>query len=207
MVLPCARRAAVGVASALLAGLALASHARAEDAPFFTLGPQQAGFSLAYGHGVDFAGSGVIEGDQVRVLSALPHWQIDVTRRPEEPAWYEGSLAFRVEGAISLNLEPRRGVAAGANLLLRYRLLHWKSFSPYLEAGAGLLDLAYDLVDQDNGLAFTPQGGVGVCTRIDPRTSIDAGVRFHHASNANSHLPNGGIDTLQFLLGLVFHFD
>jgi len=31
--------------------------------------------SLGYGHGVEFAGSGLIEGHQVRELIVLPHWQ------------------------------------------------------------------------------------------------------------------------------------
>jgi len=205
--LRCARCAAVGVAWALLASLAMPSHARAEGARFFALGPQQAGLSLAYGQGVDFAGSGGIEGDQMRVLGVLPHWQIDVTRQPEHPAWYKGSLAFRLEGVFSVNFEPRTGVAAGANLLLRYQLLPWSSVTPYLEAGAGLLALQYHLADQDDGFAFTPQAGIGMCTRLGPRTSIDTGVRFHHASNAYTHEPNGGLDSVQFRLGLAYHFE
>jgi opacity protein-like surface antigen len=205
--LRCARRAAVGVTGALLAGLAFTSHARADDAPLFALGAQQAGLSLVYGQGIDFAGSGRVEGDQMRVLGLLPHWQIDVTRRPERPAWYGGSVAFRVEGVLSMNFAPRLGVAAGGNLLLRYQLLHWDSVTPYVEAGAGALALQYHMADQDDGFTFTPQGGIGLCTRVGRRTSLDAGVRFHHASNAYTHLPNGGLDSVQFRIGLAYHFE
>jgi len=202
-----ARCVAVGVAGALLAGPAASSGARAEEEPFFALGSQQAGLSLAYGRGVDLGESGSREGDQMRVLGVLPHWQIDVTRRPVQPAWYEGSVAFRLEGVFSINFEPRVGVAAGANLLLRYQLLHWHAVTPYLEAGAGMLALQYHLVEQDDGFTFTPQGGIGVATHVGRRTSIDTGVRYHHASNAYTHEPNGGLESVQFHVGLAYRFD
>jgi opacity protein-like surface antigen len=193
--------------SALLAAAALPARAGAEDAPFFLLGPQQVGFALGYGHGIDGAGSGVLEGHEVRELIVRPHWQIELTRPPDEPGWLGGTLAFRLEATILANFEPRNGVGAGVGVLLRYNFLRWQPFEPYLQAGAGVMDLAFGLADQADGLAFTPEGGVGFCYLISPNVSMDAGVRFHHISNANTQLPNGGIDSIQFMLGLAYHFD
>jgi opacity protein-like surface antigen len=199
--------AVLGTSSALLAGAALPARAGAEDASFFLLGPQQLGFAVGYGHGIEAAGSGRLEGHEVRELIVRPHWQIELTRRPEEPAWYGGGLAFRLEGTILANFRPRTGVAAGVGMLLRYNFLRWQPFEPYLQGGAGVMDLAFGLADQADGLVFTPEGGAGFCYPISPNVSMDAGVRFHHMSNANSNLPNGGIDSIQFMLGLAYHFD
>ena len=199
--------AVLGAVSALLASVSLPAWAGAEDASFFRFGPQQLGLAVGYGHGVDFAGSGRLEGHEVRELIVRPHWQVELTRRPEEPAWYGGAIALRLEGTILANFRPSQGVAAGAGLLLRYNVLRWEPFAPYLQAGVGIVDLAFDLADQADGLAFSTEAGVGFCHPISPQVSVDAGMRFHHLSNANSHLPNGGIDSLQFMLGLAYHFD
>ena len=199
--------AVLGAVSALLASASLPARAGAEDARFFLLGPREMGLAAGYGHGVEVTNSDRLEANGVRELVVRPHWQIEVTRRPDEPAWYAGALALRLEGTILANFEPKTGVAAGVGLLFRYNLLRWQPFVPYLQAGAGVMDLAFDLVDQADGLVFTPEGGGGFCYRIGPDVSVDAGVRFHHISNANSEMPNGGIDSLQFMLGLVYHFD
>jgi opacity protein-like surface antigen len=193
--------------SALLAAAALPARAGAEESPFFLLGPQQVGLAVGYGHGIEATGSGRLEGHEVRELIVRPHWQIELTRPPEEPAWLGGTLAFRLEATILANFQPRTGVGAGVGMLLRYNFLRWQPLEPYLQAGAGVMDLAFGLADQADGLAFTPEGGAGLCYPISPNVSMDAGVRFHHISNANTELPNGGIDSIQFMLGLAYHFD
>lgn len=199
--------AVLGTVSALLVGTGLPDRAGAEDASFFLFGPQQVGLAVGYGHGTDAAGSGREEGHEVRELIVRPHWQIELTRRSEEPAWYGGALAFRLEGTVLANFEPRTGVAAGVGALLRYNFLHWQPFVPYLQVGAGVMDLAFEVEDQADGLAFSPEAGVGFCYPISPNVSMDANARFHHISNANSELPNGGIDSIQFMLGLAYHFE
>ena len=85
--------AVLGAVSALLASVALPAWADAEDASLFLLGSQQVGLAVGYGHGIESAGSGRFEGHEVRELIVRPHWQIELTRRPEEPAWYGGALA------------------------------------------------------------------------------------------------------------------
>ncbi len=205
---PCRALCAVlGAVSALLASGSLPARAGAGDAPFFLFGPQEVGLAAGYGHGIEATASDRLEAHEVRELVVRPHWQIELTRRPDEPAWYGGALALRLEGTILANFEPKTGVAGGAGLLFRYNFLRWQPIVPYFQAGAGVMDLAFDLVDQADGLAFTPEGGAGFCYRIGPHVAVDAGARFHHISNANSHLPNGGIDSLQFMLGLVYHLD
>jgi opacity protein-like surface antigen len=195
----------------LSAAKAAASSGNAEETadrpPLFRFGPHQVGLSLGYGHGVKFAHSGVIEGHRVRELIVASHWQVDVTRRLAEHSWYGGVLALRAEGTLFVNFEPRSGVAGGLGLLLRYDFRGAGKAYPYVQAGAGVIGLDFDLADQDDGFAFIPQGGVGLVYRLSDRISFDLGVRFHHISNAYTHAPNGGIDTLQFLAGAAYHFE
>jgi lipid A 3-O-deacylase len=177
------------------------------DTPFFVLGPQQVGGIIGYGHGVRFAHSGVLEGHQVRELVLLIPWQIELTRRPIRPAWYKGTVAFRAEASLFVNFSPRTGVAGGLGLLLRYNFRPGATFSPYVQAGAGVIGLDFGLVDQADGLAFIPQFGIGFMYDLTDRLELDTGFRFHHTSNAFTQSPNGGIDTLQILVGLAYQFN
>ena len=174
--------------------------------PLFDFGPQQVGLLLGYGHGIKFLGSGRTEGHQVRELIMLPYWQIELTRPPVESDWYKGTLGFRAEATILVNFAPRSGVAGGLGLLLRYSLTRWDPIIPYVQAGAGVIGLDFDLAKQADGLAFIPQAGLGLVYRQGPHLSFDLGFRFHHISNAETKNPNGGIDTLQVLAGAAYHF-
>lgn len=174
---------------------------------FFVLGPQTVGLTLGYGHGVPAIAAGRVESGDVRMLVVTPSWQMDVTRRPLEPAWYKGSLAVRLEPTFLVNFSPRNGFATGAALTLRYRLRRWEPIVPYLELGAGIVYLDFDVVDQVDGLGFIPQAGAGVSWRHWEHVSVELGVRLQHISNAYTRLPNEGIDTVQVLLGVVRHFD
>jgi len=183
-----------------------ASADQQRDEGFFVLGPQDVGFSIGYGRGTSVSSSGRLEGKEVRELVVALHWQIELTRRPREPSWYEGVISLRIEPTLLANFRPRNGVAGGVGGMLRYQLIRWSPLIPYVEGGAGIIGLAFDVADQADGLAFTPTAGVGVVYRLDERLSLQTAVRFQHISNAYTHRPNGGIETFQFLLGTAYHF-
>jgi hypothetical protein len=196
----------------LLAGIATAAIgpvAGAEDDAarpgLFVLGPQDVGISLGYGHGTSITTSGRIEGKNVDELVVVGHWQIELTRRPIEPAWYKGVLALRIEPLLLVNFSPRTGVAGGAGAIFRYQLTRWERTRPFVEAGAGLIGLDFDVVDQADGLAFTPTASLGVQHRLNERLSLEVVCRFQHISNAYTQRPNGGIDAFQYLLGATWH--
>jgi hypothetical protein len=208
---------AMRVAAALLVGLGLAwlpigtarpeSEVPASPPAFFVIGPQTAGLALGYAHGVSAIASGQFDSQDLRALVVLPHWQMDLTRRPIEPAWYKGSLAIRLEPTFMASFRPRSGYAIGLDILLRYRLLSWGRIVPYLELGAGPAYIDLNVIDQIDGFAFIPTAGAGVTWRAWERVSLDLGVRLQHISNAYTRLPNGGIDSVQVLLGAAYHFD
>lgn len=209
----CSKRIRVGrlIRLSLLAlGLASTSlSASADESPgegFFVLGPQDVGFSIGYGRGTSVSSSGRFEGKNVSELVVALHWQIELTRRPPEPAWYDGVVSFRIEPTLLANFRPRNGVAGGVAGMLRYQLVRWSPVIPYFEGGAGIIGLSFDVIDQADGLAFTPTAGAGVVYLLDERLSLQAAVRFQHISNAYTRQPNGGIETFQFLLGTAYHF-
>jgi hypothetical protein len=177
-----------------------------ERPSLFMLGGQQVGVALGYGHGVKFGNSGVIEGHKVKEIVFVAHWEIDITRPPISKRWARGRLALRLEGTYFHSFEPHSGDAGGAALLLRYKFLYWKRVHPFLQAGAGILSLDYDLLDQADGFAFQPQAGVGILWMINSSHSLEIAWRFHHISNAYTQEPNGGIDRSQLILGYAYHF-
>ena len=173
---------------------------------FFRLGPQSIGLTLGYGHGASITSTGRFEGKRVRELVIVANWQIALTRPPIRPAWYKGILALRIEPSVIVNFEPRTGAAGGAAAMLRYELTRWGGTRPFLEGGAGIIGLDFDLFDQADGLAFNPTAGLGVSHRLGSRWSVELSCRFQHISNAFTKEPNGGIEAFQYLAGASYRF-
>ena len=194
-----------GVLLAAMAALLGAGSARADgDAPLFRIGPHDLGLSIGYGHGSSITSTGRIEGKLVRELVVVGVWRIALTREPREPALYKGVLSLRIEPSLIVNFEPRGGVAGGAAAMLRYELTRWGRTRPYLEGGAGIIGLSFDLFDQADGLAFNPTAGVGLVHRLSDRLTLDVACRFQHISNAFTAYPNGGIEAFQYLAGVSY---
>ena len=190
---------------AVMAALLGAGSARADgDAPLFRIGPHDLGLSIGYGHGSSITSTGRIEGKLVREFVVVGVWRIALTREPLEPALYKGVLSLRIEPSLIVNFEPRGGVAGGAAAMLRYELTRWGRTRPYLEGGAGIIGLSFDLADQADGLAFNPTAGVGLVHRLSDRLTLDVACRFQHISNAFTAYPNGGIEAFQYLAGISY---
>jgi len=188
-----------------MAALLGAGSARADGAaPLFRIGPHDLGLSIGYGHGSSITSTGRIEGKLVRELVVVGVWRIALTREPLEPALYKGVLSLRIEPSLIVNFEPRGGVAGGAAAMLRYELTRWGRTRPYLEGGAGIIGLSFDLADQADGLAFNPTAGVGLVHRLSDRLTLDVACRFQHISNAFTAYPNGGIEAFQYLAGISY---
>jgi len=188
-----------------MAALLGAGSARADgDAPLFRIGPHDLGLSIGYGHGSSITSTGRIEGKLVRELVVVGVWRIALTREPLEPALYKGVLSLRIEPSLIVNFEPRGGGAGGAAAMLRYELTRWGRTRPYLEGGAGIIGLSFDLADQADGLAFNPTAGVGLVHRLSDRLTLDVACRFQHISNAFTAYPNGGIEAFQYLAGISY---
>jgi len=207
------RSCLIGIA---VLGVGLAAPARAtDDAPaepekkpsLFMWGPQDIGLAVGFAHGFQVAHSDYEEGDLLRALLILPHWQITLTRQPIAPRWYKGRLQFRAEATMMANFSPRNGFAGGLALLLRYSWNTRGKVRPWFQIGAGFLGLDLDIEsDQIDGFAFQPQGGAGIVWMLGGGHALDFGVRYQHISNAFTRRPNGGIDSMQYTIGYAYYF-
>lgn len=173
----------------------------------FGRGKQHLGFALGYGSGFSLGFSGDGDTRSTEFLGFLPRWQLGLSDPGARGSWLYGSFDLLVELQALAALEPRRGSFVGPSALVRYQLLGWGPFVPYLEAGAGLGALDFGLRDQDDGFSFVLQAGFGLQYFVSPRASVDAGWRFHHLSNAGSRSPNNGINASLPMLGVTVHLD
>jgi opacity protein-like surface antigen len=171
----------------------------------FRRGAWQVSLAAGYGDGLDF---GADESGDVELAAVAPQVGVGLTDVVGGGALHRGQLALLAEGTYLDAFEPRDGHAAGAALLLRY---HWlglsERFVPFVQAGAGMVELDFDLADQEDGFNFTLQAGVGVLYRVGRRAAVTAEWRLHHISNAGLDAPNDGINTGQVLIGASFFFD
>lgn len=74
---------------------------------------------------------------------------------------------------------------------------------PYIELGGGILITKNDVPAGTNMVNFTPQAGIGVHFPL-PSNHYHATIAFKyvHISNAGLSVPNPGLNTVQFRLGI-----
>lgn len=172
-------------------------------ARLFTSGRQSLGFMVGYGFALPVRETkGELE--DIQYIYAAPQWGIGVGDPIGGEAWYRGQFQLLVEGTFLVNFEPRSGFGAGLTPLIRYNFLPNGRFIPFVELGAGIMYLDMDLeaAGRSDGLNFTPQGGVGAHYFLSERTAVTAEWRFYHISNADIELPNLGINSSLFLVGI-----
>jgi hypothetical protein len=120
--------------------------------------------------------------------------------------WFEASLSAHAEVQLLWNRDPQTGFGGGATLQLHYQWLRLarEGVVPYLEGGAGMGSIDFDLPSQRDGFNFLIGGGVGVHLHATERVALSLGWRFHHISNAGSRSPNVGINSHLYHAGVTF---
>jgi len=163
------------------------------------------GVTVGYGHGVALRdrqkGRDVAD---VRTLTLEPRLVGGLARAGDGSAWYHGRLEGTLEGLLMITLAPETGAGGGATAGLRYRMRTDRRVQPCVDGAIGLGGIGFDLASQDDGFAFFIQAGLGARVRVDDRLFLVGMVRWQHVSNAQTHLPNNGIDTFGLRLGLEF---
>lgn len=181
--------------------LGAAGAAAAEDAPH----DPRLGYGLAIGFGEGVAVRSRQQGADVadvRTLTIEPGIHLRLARPGADDAWYRGTLEATLEGLVVLNFEPDTGHAGGVDLGLRYRMRRGARVEPVLDAALGVGGVGFDLLTQDDGLAFFISAGLGARFRLAERLSLTTSLRWLHVSNAQIHPPNAGIDTLGVRVGV-----
>ena len=165
------------------------------------------GYGLAMGYGYGVAPRENQRGEDVqdvRTLAIEPYLHLPLRTFGDGSRWYHGRLDGLLPASILVELEPRSGTAAGGVVGLRYLMGEAGHLRPYVEGGLGAGDLDFDLEGQDNGFSFFIHTALGVRYPLGERFGLTGSVLWQHVSNANSHLPNLGIDTVGFRVGLEF---
>ena len=119
--------------------------------------------------------------------------------------------------AVYLGAEPQYNIVwidrkqenfeAGVHFFLQptFRLSErWKAF---FIAGIGPHYFSTTTVSQAQGFIFADAVGLGLSNRLSSRATVFANFRIRHLSNANTRLPNLGINTYNFHLGFTWQIN
>lgn len=177
----------------------------------FRYGKQEVGIGVGYTEGFRF-GESAPELEEVNLIYVAPRWGIGISDPMGGDAWYRGNFELLMEGAILIQTDPTDGFGAGLTAMVRYNFLSEGRFIPFVEGGAGLLGIDFDLSSrrrpeaeiggQRDGFNFSLHFGVGSHYFVSDRTALTGEVRYHHISNAETRQPNNGIDSVVFMLGV-----
>lgn len=170
----------------------------------FARGAQEWGFAAGHGFGLSVGGSDGSELGDLEFVALVPRLGIGLTDPLGEAGWWRGNLELLIEGALLFEHHPTGGFAGGGGLGLRYNFLGLERAVPFIEGGAGILGLDFDLEHQSDGLNFGVQLGAGFHYGLSRRTALTVEWLFHHISNAGIHEHNDGINDALFLVGVSY---
>ncbi len=195
------------LALGILAGSAGPARAEGPGAPDrFARGKAHVGVLGGYAFSLErYDGSRDV--DHVRYAAVTSDWGIGLGDPVGGEAWYRGNWEVLVEGMALIETGPGSGHAGGAAFLLRYNWLRDGCFVPFVSAGAGILDLDFDLASQRDGFNFSLQAGVGSHVFVTRRLALTGEWRYQHISNAATGSPNSGMDMSGFFLGTTWFLD
>lgn len=122
------------------------------------------------------------------------------------PGPLAGALEIGLEPLYQRFFDPVDAYYAGLAAVTRYHFTSLGRLVPYVEiaGSAGYTDLR--VREQDTNFIFLLFAGVGASYFITERTSIYAGYRYQHMSNADTNSPNRGIDSHTGVLGFSRFF-
>ncbi|MDG2049708.1 MAG: acyloxyacyl hydrolase [Myxococcota bacterium] len=135
-------------------------------------------------------------------MTIEPQLRLLLERFGSGRAWYHGDLEGTLQGLLVLNFSPQTGVGGGATVGLRYRMMIEKRIQPFVEGGLGIGGIDFNLSSQDDGFEFFIEAGLGARYRLTSSVALAASLHWQHISNAQTHLPNVGIDTIGFMLAI-----
>lgn len=116
------------------------------------------------------------------------------------------ALRFKVEATAGATTSPATRTIASVNMFAFYYLegLSSGAWTPYAEAGVGLIYTDYRVEGQGLRFNFNPQAGLGLEYRPASGPPWFAALRLHHISNGNLHPENRGVNGVLFTAGRYF---
>jgi len=173
--------------------------------PAWLFGSGQQEVAIAVGYAIHLPIRGRPEEiEDTQFVFLAPRWGIGISDSLGGDAWYRGNVELLGEGQFLFETEPNKGFAGGFALLFRYNFLPNGKIIPFVQAGAGVLGVDFDVEGQRDGFNFSVQAGIGFHYFVAKRTALTGEWRWHHVSNAFTRKPNSGVDSSVFIIGASF---
>jgi lipid A 3-O-deacylase len=178
------------------------SGAYPQDAPGgLRVGLQEVGFFAGYGKGdleshksLEYIPLGFRFGFNLRPLGKKLGW---------EP---KGLLEFLCEPYIGYNLQPKDNMEFGLAFFIKYGFPLTERLYPFIEVGTGPYYMTWSTNGQSTQYNFDSQGGLGILYFLESHWAVNTACRFRHVSNAAIKKPNGGIESLVYLIGFSYYY-
>ncbi len=165
------------------------------------LGLQEVGFFTGYGKGdlerqktLEFIPLGVRFGFDLRPLGKKLGW---------EP---KGLLELVCEPHFGYNLQPNDTMEFGLAFFLKYGFPLTEKLYPFIEVGTGPYYMTWSTDSQSTQFNFDSQGGLGLLYFLGSHWVVNTSFRYRHVSNADIKKPNGGIQSLVYLIGFSYYY-
>jgi lipid A 3-O-deacylase len=115
-------------------------------------------------------------------------------------------LRFKVEYSIGTAREKKSYLMTSMNMFALYYLdlSGYDDFTPYVEAGIGVIYTGFQVKGQGLKVNFNPQMGIGAEFKTESRDIYFLSLRLHHLSNAHMADENRGVNSVVLMFGRFF---
>jgi hypothetical protein len=176
------------------------AHALADAPAAFRRGGMWIGLSSGYAHSFRTGSDDVAN---VEYVPIYPRFGLSLGPLGGS-SWYRGAVDCMFEPTFLVQVEPHDGFAGGAAIGARYNALALDPLVPFVEIGAGIVDMNLDLEELSDGVGFPLYAGVGAHLFLTDHLAITPQWRFHHLSNGGTGRSNRSLNDSVALVGLTF---
>lgn len=137
----------------------------------------------------------------------LAHFGIDIGKASSEPVRPRFILFFEPQvNAVVLKHPGVNGKAAefGLNVGVQHMFPLSRDFYLYEFISSGPQYITVRTERQAHGFIFSDNMGAGTYYFFHKNWALNTGFRIRHMSNANTRMPNHGINTVNFLMGISY---
>jgi hypothetical protein len=174
--------------------------AQNEKSPLFV----EKGGLVGAGYGVNSLS--LPEGKYIPVFF-MAHFGIDILKKGTIPHRQKFLLFFEPQvNAVVLQHPGPNGKAAefGLNVGVQHMLPLSRNFYVYALISSGPQFITVHTERQAHGFIFSDNMGAGTYYFFGKNLALNTGFRIRHMSNANTRMPNHGINTVNFLMGVSY---
>ncbi len=119
---------------------------------------------------------------------------------------HKGTLSLFLEPNINPSGTPRLNVDLGLGVGLKYSYPVNDKYSVYILGSVGPHYMSLETQDQAQGFLFADTAGVGLAFQYSPGYAVNFEYRLRHLSNAETRLPNYGIEYHIGLIGFTLFY-